>query len=265
MEIGISLFSRMPYKEQIKCMKAVGVSRTFIDSHTLESDEFDDVMACLAKNDIICETMHSPFDKINDMWKEDETGDAMLQRLLDSVDKCVKYNVPVLVVHVSSGRPMPEINEIGNARYKKLIDHAREKGVKIALENLRYLENLEHLMKLFPDAGFCWDCGHEYCATPGVRYMPLFGDRLAALHIHDNSCVLDSDDHVLPFDGKIDMETVASDIAANGYKGTLMLEISKFVKYGGEQIYEALTNEQFFAKAAEAARRLAAMVEEYSK
>ena len=260
MEIGISVFGGIGYKEQAECLKKVGVSRTFIGSY---HNEFDEAIKCFKNNGIICETLHAPFDKINDMWYEGEAGDTMFKRLLDSVDKCSKNEIPVTIIHVSSGRPMTPISKIGDESYSRLVDYAKEKGVKVAFENLRYVENLEHNLKKYPDAGFCWDTGHEYCYTPGERIMPMFGDRLIALHIQDNACVVDSDDHLLPFDGNIHMETVAKDIAKSGYKGTLMLEVTKAAKYKGKPVYEDMTVEEYYQRAADAARKLADMVEKY--
>jgi len=262
MEIGFCISMKADYAEQIECMKKVGVNRTFIMS---EGQYFDEIMTAFAENGIICENLHSPFDGINDMWSESEDGDKMLQRLMESVDKCAKYSVPAMVVHVSSGRPMTPITAAGDKRYKKLMDYAREKGVKIAYENLRYLENLKHNLELYPDSVFCWDCGHENCYTPGTRFMPMFGKRLGALHIHDNACGVDTDDHVLPFDGKIDFDRVAKDLAESGYEGTLMLEIGKSAIYEGEEIYKDMSYEEFYSKAVKAERKIVDMVESYRK
>lgn len=261
MKIGISIFGGISIEKVVECLKKMGINRTFISS---ESEDFEKAMKLFSENGIICETLHAPFDKINDMWSEDaKKGDAILSRLKDSVDKCAKYNIPVTIIHVSSGRPMPEINYMGIKRYEELFEYAEKNGVKVALENLRYLENLEFLIKKYENTGFCWDNGHEYCYTPGVEYMNLFGDRLIALHIHDNVCGVDTDDHLLPFDGNIDFEKVAKHLAGSGYKGTLMLEIAKNVTRNGEAIYEALSDEEYFERAANAARKLSEMVEAF--
>lgn len=260
MEIGIQLCGRIDCESQAAIFKKIGINRTFIGS---EHPDFDKTMECLKKNDIICETLHAPFDKINDMWKADEAGEKMLERLIDGVDKCAKYDIPVLVVHISSGCPMPEMNETGIKRFEKLVEYANEKNIIIAFENQRYMENLQYMMKNHPKAGFCWDNGHESCFTPGMHFMPHFGDRLVALHIHDNCGEYNADNHVLPFDGKINFEEVAKYIAQSGKNVTVMLETSRFSKYYGESIYEKLTDEEFFVKAAAAARRLADMIEDY--
>lgn len=88
--------------------------------------------------------------------------------------------------------------------------------------------------------------------------MHIFGDRVVALHIHDNLCNLDTDNHFIPFDGNIDFETVAKDIADSGFNGTLMLEL----KSKKDEKYKNLTDEEYFEKAANAAKKLAQMVEE---
>ena len=175
MKTGISIFGGISFENQAKLLKQYGVDRTFVMS---EIPDFDSVMELFSKEGIICETLHAPFDGINAMWGDDETaGRKMLDRLKDSVDKCAKYNIPVTIVHLSSGRPMPEINEVGLRRYEELFSYAEEKGVKVALENQRYSENLEFFMNKYEYPGFCWDCGHEYGFTKGIRFTKLFGKR----------------------------------------------------------------------------------------
>lgn len=263
MEIGISIYEGVSIENRIKYMKKYGVNRTFIRS---EEPDFDNVMKLFSENDIICETLHAPYSKINDMWSDsDEAAQKMLNRLKDSVDKCAKYNIPVSVVHLSSGRPMPEVNEKGIKRYEELFDYAEEKGVTIALENQRYLENISYFMDRFTSPRFCWDNGHEYGFTKGVKFMDLYGDRLVALHIHDNLCGIDTDDHLLPFDGNIDFDEVAHILADSGYNGTLMLEITKETVVNGKKPYADLTDEEYILRAANAVKKLADMVQKYKK
>ena len=121
------------------------------------------------------------------------------------------------------------VNDIAKERYTAIGDYARQKGVTIAFENLKYTKNLEYIMSIVPDAKFCWDCGHEYSRLVDDKPMPLFGKKLAALHIHDN--FFTQDKHLIPFTGKIDFENVGKQLAESGYDGTLMLEIL----YGGNE------------------------------
>ncbi len=263
MEVGIGIFNGISFEKQVEYFKKYGINRTFVGS---DITDFDHVMGLFKENGIICETLHAPFGGINAMWGEDEEAAAkMMDQLKDSVDKCARYNIPVTIVHLSSGRPMPEVNERGAKRYEEIFRYAKENGVIIALENQRYLENLQYFMDHYQTPGFCWDNGHEYGATKGIRFMDHFGNRVVALHIHDNRCGTDTDDHLLPFDGKIDFDVVAKDLAQSGYSGTLMLEVGKLVSIDGKRVYEDLTDEEYVERAALAAQRLAVMVENRKK
>ena len=85
--------------------------------------------------------------------------------------------------------------------------------------------------------------------------MTLFGDRLIAVHLHDNDGT--SDQHLVPFTAKIDWTQQMSAIAATGYSGPTMLECKTGrpeSTTGGE-----LTAEQWLNKAYNAAKNLDAL------
>lgn len=255
-KLGASLncYGALPIEEQADLLKKNGFTATFTGS---ENPQLDTIIPVLREAGISCDNFHAPFNKINDIWLPGEAGDDMLNRLLVSVEKCVKYDVPALVVHLSSGMKPPHVTSEGYDRWAKLMDLADAKGVTICYENQRKLSNLAFAFEEFPTAKFCWDTGHECCFTPGRRYMPLFGDKLAALHIHDNSMIFNSDEHMIPYDSKMDFDYVAKEIALSGFEGTLMLEIIR----KNSTHYVNYTAEEYFHHAGEAARRLAAEIE----
>ena len=253
MEVGINISQKRPYDEQIRSLKRCGIGHTFVGA---EHPELDKVINCLTLNGIICDNLHAPYNNINDMWSNnDELADAMLLRLFNSVDCCVKYGIPVVVVHLSSGRPMPPITESGERRFAKLFDYAKINGIIVAVENQRFLENFSYFVDKY-DVGFCWDCGHEYGFSKGIRFMEMYGDRCVALHIHDNRCGDNTDDHYIPFDGNIDFNVIAKTIASKKYKGTLMLEVGK-----KNSIYDNMSEEEYICRASVAANKLSDMVE----
>lgn len=262
MEIGMCIFDGMTIEKQVELMKKHNIKRTFIES---EAKDFDSVMKLFSENGIICETLHAPYDKINDMYKSGNSGEEILARLKDGIDKCNKYGIGVLIVHLSSKCPMPEINEFGIERFDKLYEYAKEKNVTLAYENQRYWENLEFMLKRHEKSGFCWDTGHEaaLAVDKSKRAMSLFGSRLVALHIHDNCTEANCDDHVLPLDGKIDFKRNMKELADSGYKGTLMLEIRKNATYLGKKIYENMTDEEYFLCAIASAEKLLALLKAY--
>lgn len=242
-----------PIEEQAKRLKENGFDATFV---ALEDERLEEILACLKKYDIVCENCHAPFNGINEMWKAGEAGDRMLQRLLNCVDDCACHGIPTLIVHLSSGQYPPRINDIGIGRYDRLMQYATEKGVVIAYENIRRLDNVAFAMENYPQAGFCWDVGHEACYMNGTEFMPLFGKRLAALHLHDNTTIYDEDLHRLPYDGVIDMERAAKHLADSKYSGALMLEVTR-------RTAGIASAEEFYPKAYAAAKRFAERVNFY--
>ena len=231
MEIGINLhpIGGMTDEVCLKTMAELGFTATFYMSKTVE--RMEQLSRLCAAENIRFDTLHAPFDHINDMWLEGEGGQRMLSELKDCVDQCLVVGAPIAVVHLSSKMKPPTITDIGRGRFEDLVAYAQKKGVKIAFENQRKLFNLAWAFETFgPEdgVGFCWDCGHENCFTPGKQFMPLFGDRLICTHIHDNDGVQDA--HTLPYYGSTDWEQVAQAFAEIQYAGNFSFEAGYFLK-----------------------------------
>ncbi len=259
METGINIFGGIEFEKQAQLFKKYGIKKTFIMS---ETHEIDKVIKTFRDNGVDLESLHAPFDRINDMWSENIVkGIKMLNRLKNGVQICSKHSIPVLVVHLSSGKPMPEITHVGVKRFERLFEYAEKKGVKIALENQRFLENLSYFMDRYENVGFCWDTGHENCFTSGINFMELYGDRICALHVHDNRCLADKDDHLLPFDANIDFDKVASFLAKCAYDKAVMLEVGKTAHVDGKMIYEDMSDEEYIKRAVAAVQKLSDMIE----
>ncbi len=256
-KIGISwnCFGQTEIDEQIALMKENGFGATFICS---ENRGLIGRMAPkLAAAGIAFETLHAPFDKINDIWIPGEAGETMLKRLTDSVSVCADHGIPALVVHLSSGLNPPIVGETGHARWVRLMEEAEKKNIVVCFENQRMLSNLAYAFEQFPAARFCWDIGHESCFTPGRRYMPLFGNLLSALHIHDNHGEFNRDEHLIPFDGTVDFALAAREIAKAGYTGSVMLEVIN----GNSHVYDGWSIRDYYRHAGEAAGKLADMID----
>lgn len=268
MKIGINIgcYTGITPDEQIKLMKENGFETCFLGS---EYANFEEVVKKIKENGITIESLHAPFVKgksdpactINDIWHEGEAGENMLRRLKDAVDKAAANNVGNIVVHLSSGLTPPMVNSTGNKRLGELVDYATEHGVIVAFENQRMLGNIAHAFEYYKEAKFCWDIGHESCFTPGRSYMPLFGKKLVMLHVQDNrgSEGDHPDMHLIPFDGVIDFDAAAKAIAETDFSGSVMLEV--LTRNSHE--YDDMPAEEYFARAAKAARRIADRVEYY--
>ena len=204
------------------------------------------------------EFIHAPFRGINDMWLEGEGYRNILGRMKLAVDHAAAQGVPMVIVHLSSGWNPPEISELGFSRFDQLIAYASQKGVKIAIENLRNKENVLAAMDRYkdnPSVGYCYDAGHEHCYTPGVDWIRIFGDRLLCTHIHDNTGFagdLDNDTHYLPFDGTVDYADMIRRLDEVGYSGTLTLEVFNHTK----PEYAEWSEERFFSECAERIKKI---------
>lgn len=260
MKIGMNFYrggvcNGLSIEKAVALLQENGFSATFLGNE--EAGFHDSVEAC-QKAGIAVDTIHAPFDKINSMWLPGEEGDEMLRRLIVSFEDAARHSIPVVVVHMSSGFHPPIIGDVGNDRFRRLMETAAELGVTPAIENQRLLANIALMFEYYDNARFCWDIGHEACFALGREYMPLFGHKLAALHVHDNNCILDQDLHMLPYDGKIDFDKAARHIAKTGFQGTMMLEVMT-----KSDIYSQLTPEEYYCRAAQSARKFADAIDSY--
>lgn len=259
-KIGVNLirFPEMSDEDILRASAEAGFGAIF--TGMMEEERQLRCAELMARFGLEYETIHAPFDGINSIWLDGDDGENMLARLIGCVDRCAQVSASIAVVHLSSGENPPSITDIGRARWARLAEHAKKKNIRIAFENQRKLANLAWAMETFgaeDSVGFCWDCGHESCFTPGREYMPLFGSRLICTHIHDNKGIYNEDDHWIPFDGNIDYSRFAEHIRKSGYQGSLMLEIA----YSRPR-YAGMPAREYLEKAAAAAKRLVQMADE---
>lgn len=258
-QLGINLGARKEMDLPTFCafIRELGFSRVF--SGSADHDKVRRQAETVYNAGLCYDTLHAPFKGImNAIWREGDEGEDTLRQLTDCVDLCAEIGAPIAVVHLSAGEAAPPPTDIGRARFIRLVEHAADKGVKVAFENQRKLANIAWAFEEFRDAphvGFCWDCGHEGCFTPGRRYMPLFGDRLICTHIQDNEGVLNKDTHLIPFDGSLDFAYVAAALRS-APSVPLVLEMKRKATK-----YEGMTDEAYLTRAAQAVRRLRDMIE----
>lgn len=259
-EIGINIGARKEMDVATFCafIRELGFTRVF--SGSTDPDKVRSQAEAVHAAGLCYDTLHAPFKGImNAIWREGEEGEDTLAQLIGCVNLCTEVGAPIAVVHLSAGDNPPPPTDIGRARFIRLVEHAVGKGVRIAFENQRKLANIAWAFEEFrnvPEVGFCWDCGHEGCFTPGRRYMPLFGSRLICTHIQDNEGVLNQDTHLIPFDGALDFQYVAE--ALQGAPAVpLVLEMKRKAVP-----YENMSDEEYLIRAAEAVKRLRDMIEE---
>ena len=258
-KIGLCLdaVANLPTPEYAALLKEYGFETTFEIATDMAKAVAD--AEILARYGITFDSLHAPWHHINRIWYDGEEAEAALRQLTYAVDICEATGCPIAVVHLSSGLTPPPPTDAGRARYIRLVEHAEKKKVTVAFENQRMLGNIGWAFEEFKDSayvGFCYDCGHEGCFTPGRQYMPLFAHKLVCTHMHDNNGEFNKDLHRIPFDGCLDYERVTRQIRESGFEGALMLELN-----GKQVFYNDLSPREFFARASAAAHKLRDMVD----
>lgn len=218
---------------------------------------------------MIYQSIHAPYLNAAKMWKEGEEAEQAVAELLTCVEDCAKLQIPLLIVHAYIGfGKSAGPNETGIKNFKRVVDAATEKQVKIAFENTEGEEYLAALMDAFkenPNVGFCWDTGHELCLNYQNDMMELYGNRLMGLHLNDSLGVRDktwTDDlHLLPFDGIGDWEDIVDRLNFYGFDGCLTFELNTASKPGRHENdkYQKMALEEYLAEAYARACRVAAL------
>ena len=197
------------------------------------------------------ENIHAPTNLQHYLWKDDQKGEDAAACYAQCLQDCCDLEIPTLVLHLPGDDYPP--TSVGLRRIMGLTEKAEALGVSIALENLMNLKNLSWAFSQVDSSrlGFCYDCCHHYNDAPDEDLLGLYGHRLLALHLHDNSgssrsCCIQ---HRLPFDGDIPWAKVMKGIAATGYRGPTALEPIYWD-------YQELPPDVFLYRAFEKAKRL---------
>lgn len=235
-KIGINVELGFPIEktEMLQHIKSAGFDAVFVSwKPGIDLEEFFQTARELG---LEIPFVHAPFSKIEKLWEEDELGEMALQTQLECVDVCAKYGVPCVVCHVYKGFGKEDSpNETGLLRIERLLDHAKEKGVRVAFENTEGEGYLDAILNRFwdhPAIGFCIDTGHEVCYNYGHDLIAKYGEKLIATHLDDNlgisgeSIFWLDDLHLLPWDGVVDFEGVAGRIQKTPFDGILMFELT---------------------------------------
>lgn len=209
----------------------------------------------------------------NDLWATGEAVECYIQDVIKQLDICGKYNIPIAIMHACLGSPTDlalNPNKQGLKNFERILKVAKNNNVKIAIENVDCysIKHVQYLLDNFKDesVGFCYDVGHHHLYNPKSDLLKKYGDRLLAIHLHDN--LMDwhtgydytRDLHLLPFDGKINFDKVCKKLKTINYKGIIMLELHKKA-CGKPQMYENTDNQEFLKEAYKRAEKLRTMIE----
>lgn len=196
---------------------------------------------------LLIENIHTPVQMQNCLSQDNLEGEALRDCYVQCIRDCSDFDIPTMVVHL----PEDEypLNERGMNRIKQITEAAEHYGVNVAMENLFNIHNLSCVLDSVSSGrvGFCYDSCHHANNKKAGDLLRKYGDRLMALHLHDNGGARKQ--HQLPFDGTIDFVSVMKEIAQTGYTGPTALEPMNWS-------YEELAMPVFLSRAYEKAKML---------
>ena len=165
-----------------------------------------------------------------------------------AVKACGMLGIKTAVLHTSYGNghfyPVDKAPyfEYNKPFLRMLLDVAEKYDVTLCIENTstknmgncyfpRTPEDMNDLVEFInhPLLKCCWDTGHAVMEEKIDQYEDLvkLASNLRAVHIHDNNGL--SDEHLAPFCGKVDMDSVVNGLTAIGFKGFFTFEVEGFL------------------------------------
>jgi len=194
-----------------------------------------EIRAYADKIGIPCLQTHAPFPS----FRKDFTPEEDIELQKRAIDISAILGAEVVVIHPDC---FETIDFNFDNLYSILIPYAKERGIKIATENMfkRHPDTKEIIpatcgtpdeFAAYIDRGndefftACLDIGHtELTNTAGaLAFIKALGhDRIGALHVHDNDKIHDK--HVFPFTGILDWDSICRALAEIKYKGNFTFE-----------------------------------------
>jgi len=242
-------------EERMTAIKNAGFNTVCLDfeKEILHIDgSWESQVSLAVRTGLMIENVHLTGDGMTNIWSEGEQGERVTERLIQELRDLSGLGLYKGVCHVTWGHAKPhDADETGLRRFYRIAEAAERYGVYLALENSVFPEYLQFIFDNIKSEhiGFCYDSGHEHAFAPDFNYLPKFGDRLFALHLHDNDGV--HDNHFVPFCGTIDWNTKIDDLKKTKlWETTVTLESC---------IYGEETLEDGLKRSYEAAKKLAEM------
>ena len=213
----------------------------------------DEIGETAAKHGMIFSQLHLPFYKVGCKETDVRFRDAEFARRYDiCMERAYiaggKLGIPWAVAHCIApagiGNDRKETARRNREYYDRYVELGIKNGVGTAFENMiqgvpghpriRFSGHQDELIDFVdsyadPMVQICWDFGHALLSGLDQVYaLRKVGKRLKCVHTHDNLGI--SDDHLIPFLGKIDWYAIADVLAEIGYEGELSMELVGYAR-----------------------------------
>lgn len=208
--IGFYFGYLMNIEQTVKLIKDAGFDCVITNAdkkYKAENGKITKQVKLFKKYGLSLSSLHMSYnsDELHYFWEKGEKGETLKRKLIKDVKIAKKYGFKCVVVHL-----LGEYSLIGEKRLKEVLRVCEKTNIPLAIENindqkifLKTFENIKHDM-----LKFCYDAGHNNVFDKDFNYLDKFGDKLIALHLHDNNGK--SDQHTLTsISGSIDWEKIA--------------------------------------------------------
>ena len=214
------VITRFPIEERIAAIKEVGYDSVCLDFDEKQEGDlvWENQVRLAHKYGLPIENVHLSGKDMTSVWSVGERGEFVTERLIDELRRMSELGIKTGVAHVTWGYRVPEApSTVGLQRYERAVEAAEKYGVKLAIENSVFPEQVCYLLDHIksPHLGFCYDSGHENAFTPETDYLEKYSNRIIALHLHDNDGKEDM--HAFPLTGTIDWKKKLAQLKKSKY------------------------------------------------
>ena len=236
--ISIRCYNKDNYINIIDNIKKVGFKNVFIEWYDTDIELQNNILNYVRESNLNIIFAHLGYLNANALWEPD--GESECEHYIRNIKECKENGIDTVVLHPTYTFEIPLITEIGLNRVRKILDFAKECGVKVAFENVEYVTHLESIIKSIDleNCGVCFDVGHCHLFSDDIINIELFKNRVFLIHLHDN--FKENDDHNLPFDGTVDWNDAIYKIKEMNYNGFVIIESG----YNG--YYSNITLEEYY-------------------
>lgn len=221
----------LPMKQKLELIKDSGFESTFIwlgNEEELDNHDKADIIPKLVRDcNLYLDHAHASLNDANLVWSDlRHEQEKIVSYNKKCITFCSKHKIPYLVIHPSKSSTPPLYNKTGLKIFKDLNSFAKDRNVKIAIENTRINKYVDFILENIEsdNIGLCYDTSHDNLyGDPTFRILQKWPKRLFVTHISDN--LGKKDDHLLPWEGTFNWNKFIEIFSSIEYKGILTLEV----------------------------------------
>lgn len=275
MKIGLSTYFliKKHIKEIVKDILSYGfktIEVSYEIPHVLEMDRNFFKFLKDIKRDGIEFSMHGPFLEINFGSYFEDMRRFSKKRVLKALNLAEISGCSPFVLHPCYSFVRGKSHHIEQKTkehfiedLKEIVDKGKEKGIKIALENVQMpffffydMEDFLAIQKDVPELGIALDLGHAYISKlsngsknpeesiiEDIKKVGL--KNIIHVHLHNNSGK--RDDHTI-IKGSMNIKKILRFLNENGYNEKVIIESQDFEEYGMDNVLKKIKELEYALK-----------------